>query len=114
MVCSGILCGEGSFLGRRGAKAHASAGRSARQIARNDRRHSDCRPRITNRTLRGVTPTTLAHRTLVQDQFAMDRCRRADYVGDGGSCYRDGAADRRPIARQYRARNLSAGRSGSS
>ena len=32
---------------------------------------------------------------------------QSDYLGDGGSCYRDSAADRRPIARQYRARNLS-------
>src|SRR6266536_5737835 len=98
MACSGILCGEGSFLDRRGAKARASTSRSARQIARNDRRHSDCRPLITNRPLRGFTPTTLALLTLVQDHVAMDRCHLADHVTDGGSCYRDGAADRRPIA----------------
>ena len=69
---------------------------------------------FTNRTLRGVTPTTLAHRTLVQDHVAMDRCHRADYVGDGGSCYRDGAADRRPHCSPVSCSEPISGRSGSS
>src|SRR5450755_2327356 len=107
MDCSGIVCGEGAFLGWRSAKAPAPTGRSVRQIALNDRRHSDCRPLIAIRTLRGVTPATLVHFPLVQDHVAMDRCRWADYIVDGGNCYRDGTADRRPIARQYRTWNLS-------
>ena len=56
---------------------------------------------------RGVTPTTLVHHTLVRDHVAVDRCHRTGYIADSGSCYRDSAADRWPIAHHYRARNLS-------